>query len=531
MLRDMGYFMRLSKNLIPRFNIDQGYTRQIKSIIDNVLSSKEKQVIPNVIGGTKSVGRNIHKQISPIDNNNWICEYTNTSKDDLNTFVKNHTHYKKSISSLSERDIKNIFKNASTLLDSKYRDLMLAYTILGQGKSLYEAEVDAICELADFWNLNCDYYDSILEKQPFSPLSVVNKSEYNPLNGFVASITPFNFTAIGGNLATVPLFFKNATIWKPSSNAILSNYLIYEIMVEAGMPPEAISFAPSDAALFSNTIIKSPNLGGVLFTGSTNVFDTILETVYGDIKNYNSYPRIVGETGGKNWHFVDENMKLSDLYHVANKTIQSAFGYSGQKCSACSIVYIPEENKTRFINMLSTALKEFKTSYSYTNYGLINEDSYKSTKAVLDNINCDSDKYTVYNGGEMQDFSRYYCEPTILECYDHDDFVFNQEFFAPILTVYSYTNKEDAMTKCKTSNNYALTGSVFSDDNTFINHSKDFFKEKCGNFYINDKSTGSVVGQQPFGGSGRSGTNDKAGDVNLLYRMFNQQTIKINKTF
>lgn len=527
MLRDMNYFMKLSKNIPPRFNIDQGYTRQIKSIINNVLNSSDKKVIPNVIGGKYSFGRNIEKQISPINNNTWICEYTNTSKKDLNSFVNNHKYYKKSISSLSERDIKKIFKNASQLLNDKYSDLMLAYTILGQGKSLYEAEVDAICELADFWNLNTDYYNNILEKQPFSPLGVVNESIYNPLNGFVASITPFNFTAIGGNLATVPLFFKNVTIWKPSSNAILSNYLIYEIMIEAGMPQEAISFAPSDSNVFSNTIIKSSDLGGVLFTGSTNVFDTILETVYGDIKNYNSYPRIVGETGGKNWHFVDENMNLSALKHVASKTIQSAFGYSGQKCSACSIVYIPEENKNRFINMLNSALQDFKSSYSYKNYGLINQDSYKRTSDVLNKINYDTEKYTVYNGGEMQDSNRYYCEPTILQCDDHDDFVFNQEFFAPILTIYSYTNKEDAMNKCKNSNNYALTGSVFSNDNSFLNYSKEFFKEKCGNFYINDKSTGSVVGQQPFGGSGRSGTNDKAGDVNLLYRLFNQQTVKI----
>ena len=526
MLRDMRYFAKLSKNLPIKYKIDQGYTRQVKSVMDSILNEKNKEIIPVVIGGNEKYGRLIQKQFSPIDNKKWICEYSNASESDLNLFLCNHKQYKESLTSLSEKDIKIIFQRASELLDNKYRDLMIAYTILGQGKSLFEAEVDAICELGDFWNFNSDYFETILQKQPFSPINQFNESVYNPLNGFVASITPFNFTAIGGNLATVPLFFRNTTIWKPSKNAILSNYLVYKIMIEAGMPEEAISFAPSDPQLFSNTIIKSPHLGGVLFTGSTNVFDSILENVYGNIKNYNSYPRIVGETGGKNWHFIDENMDENDLNKIADKTIQSAFGYSGQKCSACSIVYISEKDRHVFVNLLKKNIGIFKHLNSFKNYGLIDEDSFERTVKVINKIKSDSKRYKLISGGQMASSSTYFCEPTIIECSDHSDFVFNQEFFAPILAIYTYDDKMSAMKKCVSSNNYALTGSVFSKNNTFIRYSREYFKEKCGNFYVNDKSTGSVVGQQPFGGSGRSGTNDKAGDVNLLYKLFNQQTIK-----
>ena len=264
-----------------RYTPDSGFSKQVNSIIREVFDSKTPKIVPNVIDGKSYFGRNIKKQISPIDNKKVICEYSETSETQLNLFLENFTRYKKSISSLSEKDITNIFTKASSLLVDKYADKIMAYTIIGQGKSQYEAEIDAVCELGDFWNFNTDYYKSIIEKQPFSPIDCVNESVYNPLHGFVAAITPFNFTAIGGNLATVPLFFKNVTIWKPANNAILSNYLVYQIMLEAGMPEEAIAFTPSDPNLFTqvgiieentkkilNPIFKSSFSVGFIFGGS-----------------------------------------------------------------------------------------------------------------------------------------------------------------------------------------------------------------------------------------------------------------------
>lgn len=525
MMRDIGYFYKLSKNIPVSFTADMGFTKQVKSVIREVFEREKPLVIPNVIDGKSCFGRNIKNQISPIDNRRTICEYSETSSNDLNRFLNEYPRYKRSISSLSDRDIKRIFNTASDLLVTKYADKMMAYTILGQGKSLYEAEIDAICELGDFWNFNVDYFNSIKQKQPFSPHGYTNESVYNPLNGFVASITPFNFTAIGGNLATVPLFFKNVTIWKPSSNAILSNYLVYQIMLEAGMPEEAIAFTPCDPTLFSNTVLTSPDLGGVLFTGSSQVFDNILSKIYTNISNYKSYPRVVGETGGKNWHFLDTSLNISDLNSVAKKTVQSAFGYGGQKCSACSIAYVPERHFEEFKSALVRETSKFMLDESFDTYTLINENAYDRVDNLLNSF-IEHDKYKIVYGGNSSPNGRFYCEPTIIECSDHNDKVFNQEFFAPILTLYKYSNRDKAMDLCANSNDYALTGSVFSNSNQMIRLSRDFFKEKCGNFYINDKSTGSVVGQQPFGGSGKSGTNDKAGDVNLLYRMFNQQTIK-----
>ena len=524
-MRDLGYFYKLSKNIPVSFTADMGFTKQVKSVIREVFERETPLIIPNIIDGKSYFGRNIKQQISPIDNRRVICEYSDTSPSDLNIFLNEYPRYKRSINSLTDRDIKRIFNTAADLLVSKYADKMMAYTILGQGKSLYEAEIDAICELGDFWNFNVDYFESIKQKQPFSPTGYKNESVYNPLNGFVAAITPFNFTAIGGNLATVPLFFKNVTIWKPSSNAILSNYLVYQIMLEAGMPKEALAFTPCDPTLFSNTVLTSPNLGGVLFTGSSPVFDNIISKIYSNISNYKSYPRIVGETGGKNWHFLDKSLNFSDLDSVARKTVQSAFGYGGQKCSACSIAYVPERLYDEFKNSLVKETRKFMLSESFDTYTLINKDAYSRVDDLLNYFNKDK-KYNIVYGGNSSFDGRYYCEPTIIECNNHNDLVFNQEFFAPILTLYKYTNRDKTMELCANSNDYALTGSVFSNSDEMIRLSRDFFKEKCGNLYINDKSTGSVVGQQPFGGSGKSGTNDKAGDVNLLYRLFNQQTIK-----
>lgn len=516
------------RNIIPKYTSDLGYTNEINKIIKETFNNKI--TVPTVINEKKYYNNIINKQTSPIDNKKIVCEYNETTYDMFSEFLNNFNNYKKSLLSYSNKDRINTFKKASELLNTKYRDQMLAYTIMGQGKSLYEAEIDAVCELGDFLNYNTYYYQKIIANQPFSPKGIHNESCYNPLNGFVAAITPFNFTAIGGNLASTPTLFSNSVIWKPSDNSILSNFLFYEILLESGMPKEAISFTPSSPYTFSSVILNNSNLGGLLFTGSSDIFSDIYKKIGENIDQYNNFPRIIGETGGKNFHFIHSDLSLDKVKQSAQKTIESAYGYSGQKCSACSVVYVPKVHYDDFVEAFLIARDKFMSLDSFKNYGVIHSRSYNKTKNILHDLKKNS-KYNFICGGDCDDSNgKYYIEPTLINCQDIEDLIFKQEFFAPILAIYCYNENEtdDAMILCKTNSKYGLTGSVFSEDQNFIDYSKVFFREKCGNFYINDKSTGSVVGQQPFGGSNKSGTNDKAGDINLLYRLFNQQNIKTN---
>ena len=403
---------------------------------------------------------------------------------------------------------------------------MLAYTIVSQNKTVYEAEIDAICELVDFLRFNVYYYQQILDKQPVNvDGNILNKSTYNPLSGFVASITPFNFTAIGGNLASVPLLFGNSVFWKPSNNSVLSNYLFYEILLEANLPENILNFVPMNPLEYSYNVLNHKDLNTLLFTGSSKVFNNIYKTVGSNIDKYNNYVRLVGETGGKNFHFVHNN--IFDIRHVVKSTIESAYNYSGQKCSACSRLYIPNSLYSEFLIIFKEEIKIFKDSQE--NYGVINLESFDRTRLNFEKMDFDREIDVVYGGNFNNNNNQYYIEPTLLRCDNHKNFIFHQEFFAPIISCYVYDDSEIEKTiNLCINNKYALTGSIFSKDKEFIENFTNKSVFSCGNYYINDKSTGSIVGQQPFGGFGKSGTNDKAGDINLLYRLFNQKNTKEN---
>lgn len=527
--RSIGFLIQNGKNIPPKYKRDSGLTTEIKNIISDTL--KNRQSIPNVVDGYKQFDGEKRYQTSPNHNLNKICEFTLTSEETLDKYLNNYQYYKQNIFGLSNSDRAHIFKKATYLLNNKYREQMLAYTILGQGKSLYEAEIDSICELSDFLVFNQNYAREITNRQPISTPGIKNTSRYNPLHGFVASITPFNFTAIGGNLASVPTLFGNSVIWKPSDKSILSNYLFYNIMLEAGMPKEAIAFCPCDPALFNKKILASPHLGSLLFTGSSIVFQSLCHDIYSNIKHYNTFPRLVGETGGKNFHFI--HPEIEDIEYVVQKTIESAYDYGGQKCSACSIVFVPKSLHEDFMSSFNKKIKLFKESSWYKYYSVIDSRSYFSSVNMLQSFN-GSSEYEILSGGDYkQDNGKYFIEPTLIKSDDPNSSLFKQEFFAPILGVYVYDDMSfeqvnEALHVCKNQNMYGLTGSIFSNNQLFIDYGTEILKEKCGNFYINDKSTGSVVGQQPFGGGMRSGTNDKAGDINMLYRLFNQQNIKEN---
>ena len=510
----------MALNLLPKFNQFSKIPRGVLNIINKTLQN------PVLITNTLSSEDNINNQISSFNNKSIIAKYNYVNDKGIKDYLDNYKYNKLDWENTSFENKKNVFLNAADLIENKYYDKMLAYTILGQNKNIYEAELDSICELVDFLRYNVYYAEQIINKQPVQTKDISNISEYNSLNGFLASITPFNFTAIGGNLASSPLLFGNSVLWKPSDSAILSNYLFYQIMLEAGLPEGILNFCPMDPQKFLDFTTTSKDLGGILFTGSSEVFDNIYQNVSKNIKNYNSYPRLIGETGGKNFHFVDNSVYNID--DVVIKTIESAFNYSGQKCSACSIVYIHESMLDTFVEKIKKATDKYMVNQE--NYGVINKQSFDRINNTFNHIKNDDEVEILYNKDTSRKFdNQYHISPKILLCRNHNNFVFNQEFFAPILTIYPYTHNFETMNDSINYNKYALTGSIFSSSYKTISESKDVFRHKTGNFYINDKSTGSVVGQQPFGGSGKSGTNDKAGDINLLYRLFNQRNIKINK--
>jgi 1-pyrroline-5-carboxylate dehydrogenase len=525
------------KNLAPKFSQWSKIPSNIKDIMYNTLENPV--YIPNNMMNNyfsnNHLYTNNYKQISAFNKNKHIAKYDYINEHQIHDYFDTFKSQKEIWADTPFNHKREVFLNAANLIETKYYDKMLAYTILGQNKTIYEAELDAICELVDFLRFNVYYTELIFSKQPKQTSFHNNISTYNPLNGFVASITPFNFTAIGANLASAPLLFGNSVLWKPSNNSILSNHLFYEIMLEAGLPHGVLNFCPMEPDLFLNNIINNSELSAILFTGSSQVLDNIYKNIGTNIESFKNYPRIIGESGGKNFHFVDNSPFSHDnMEFIVRSTIESAFNYSGQKCSACSIIYIPDNLLDDYICQFKIELKKYMENTE--NYGVINDISYNRLNNLLNNFKNDSEIEFVTSDIQFvtsdNNSNSYHINPNILLCNNHEHDVFNKEFFGPILSIYPYkeTHIKDTLDKCCTSNNYALTGSIFG-NSEFMMYATNKLKYKTGNFYINDKSTGSVVGQQPFGGSGKSGTNDKAGDINLLYRLFNQRNIKNNFKF
>ncbi len=521
---------KIPTNILPKFSQYSKPSKVITNIIEDTLNNPL-----NINFFPDKVSSNIFEQISPYNNKFSICKYKLTSSSELDEYLTNYSYSKESWRVTPWEFKKEIFLRAADLIETKYYDKMLAYTMLSQNKSVFEAEIDSICELVDFLRFNVYYTEEIMDKQPVQTNEHLNISEYHPLNGFVASITPFNFTAIAGNLATVPLFFGNSVIWKPSDSSILSNYLFYEILIEAGLPPGVLNFCPMDPLEFSRIVTKHHELGAVLFTGSTSVLEQLYTKIGESMSNYKNFPRIIGESGGKNFHLVDVSYEdlnteytTNNLPMVITKTLEGSFNFSGQKCSACSILYTPQKLMSKVINYLKTAIPKYLSGSH--NYGVINKESYLRLIEIIENLKNDPQIEFVL-GGSYHNQGTYFIEPCVVICTNHHHPVFHEEFFGPILAIYPYDNLDQVIEDCLHGNKYALTGSIFSQNEDTIERVRTQMAPKTGNFYINDKCTGAVVGQQPFGGSAKSGTNDKAGDINLISRLYNQRNIKINYQF
>ena len=421
-----------------------------------------------------------------------------------------------------------IFLKAADLISTKYRSYMNATTMLGQSKNAYQAEIDSACELIDFLRFNVHFLSEIYQQQPISSAGIHNRMEYRPLEGFVLAITPFNFTAIGGNLPTSAALCGNVVIWKPAHTQIYSAQMFMKILKEAGLPDGVINLIYVDGPTIGKICFSHKEFAGVHFTGSTGVFNYMWETIGKNIANYKSYPRIVGETGGKDFVMIHAS---ADPAIAATALLRGAFEYQGQKCSAASRAYIPSNLANVIKQKLIDGVNSFKmgTPEDFSNFinAVIDEKSFDKIKKYIDNAKASTDS-DILVGGNCDKSVGYFIQPTVIEAKIPDYTTMCEEIFGPVLTIYVYDeNKfEETLTLLDNTSPYALTGCILAQDKAAIELATNKLRNAAGNFYINDKPTGAVVGQQPFGGARASGTNDKAGSQLNLYRWLSARSIK-----
>jgi 1-pyrroline-5-carboxylate dehydrogenase len=421
-----------------------------------------------------------------------------------------------------------VFLRAAELLAGPWRDRVNASTMLGQSKTAHQAEIDAACELIDFWRYNVHFAERIFADQPESSPGCWNRLEYRALDGFVFAVTPFNFTSIAGNLPTAPALMGNTCVWKPASTSVYSNYFLMKLLEEAGLPPGVINFVPGSGAEVGDPVVADPHLGGIHFTGSTEVFQGIWASIGKNIQHYGQYPRLVGETGGKDFVFAHPS---ADVDSLATALVRGAFEYQGQKCSAASRAYVPKSLWDSVRDHMGDMLSEVRMGdvRDFRNFvgAVIDKSSFKKLSSVVERARTDSTAELVL-GGECDDSNGWFVQPSVIEVSDPKHDFMRTEFFGPILTVYVYEDArfEESLELCAGTSTYALTGAIFARDRRAVQTASERLRHAAGNFYINDKPTGAVVGQQPFGGSRASGTNDKAGSAMNLLRWTSARTIK-----
>jgi 1-pyrroline-5-carboxylate dehydrogenase len=426
----------------------------------------------------------------------------------------------------SKHDVKDVLPDGTATYEQL--DTLNAATMLGQSKNVFQAEIDSACELIDFLRFNAKFYEQILEQQPASGAGVWNRTDWRPLEGFVLAITPFNFTAIAGNLPAAPAMLGNTVVWKPSDTQMLSAWYTMQLFREAGLPDGVINFVPAEGPLTSATLLNHPELAGIHCTGSTGTFQSLWKGVGENISRYRSYPRLVGETGGKDFVFAHPS---ADLQAVSTALVRGAFEYQGQKCSAASRAYIPaslwkslEEKVVADTRALT--MGDVRDFSNFVN-AVIDERSFKKISGFIDHARADS-AVKVLSGGKSNGEKGWFVEPTLLLCSNPKARTMVEEIFGPVLSLYVYEDSqlEETLDLVDSTSPYALTGAIFAQDRLVVNHLSARLRNAAGNFYINDKPTGAVVGQQPFGGARASGTNDKAGSLLNLYRWLSPRTIK-----
>ncbi len=498
------------------------------------LKAKMKEVeneiieIPLIIGG-KEIKTNDFGEIRiPHNHNKLIARYHKAGKKEIDMAIKASKEAKHDWERMPWEMRALVFKKAAALIAGPYRAWMNAVTMLGQSKNCYQAEIDAVCELVDFLNFNSYFMGEIYKDKPESTRDVVNMLEYRPLEGFVFALTPFNFTSIGGNLPTAPAMLGNVVLWKPASTAVYSGYVFMKILEEAGLPAGVINFIPGPGSQIGKFVFADPDFAGIHFTGSSAVFNEIWKTIGNNINNYKSYPRIVGETGGKDFIMVHNS---ADCDELITAIVRGAYEYQGQKCSAASRAYIPQSIWDKIKDKLVEQVNSIKVGApdDFTNFvnSVIDHNAYKNITSYIEYAKNSADA-EIIAGGTYDNSEGYYINPTLIVTTVPNFKTMEEEIFGPVMTVYVYPDDEYEKTLelCNSTSPYALTGCIMSRDRSTQQKALDTLTHAAGNFYINDKPTAAVVGQQPFGGSRGSGTNDKAGSAWNLMRWISPRTIK-----
>ena len=515
----------------PIFGYGPGTSERVL-LAEEITRLEDSQIeIPLIIGGRQVCTGDMGQCIQPHARGKVLATYHKAGEKEVQAAIAAAKDAKADWEALPYQMRASIFVKAAELLATKYRYTINAATMLNQSKNAFQAEIDSACELIDFWRFNTFYMQELYKEQPmYSSRGTLNYCEYRPLEGFVFAVTPFNFTSIAGNLPTSPAIMGNTVLWKPASTSVYSGYFLMKLLAEAGLPDGVINFLPGSGAEVGNPVIDAEDFAGIHFTGSTEVFQGMWRRIGANIQKYKTYPRIVGETGGKDFLVAHAS---ADVEALTTATVRGAFEYQGQKCSALSRMYIPKsiwgDLKERLIEQLKTVTMGPVQDFGNFMNAVIDKATFDNTKGYIERAAASKDAEIIFGGG-CDDSTGYFIEPTVIVTGDPGYESMVEEIFAPVLTVYVYKDDEYAETLklCDQTSIYALTGGVFAQDRYAVMQAVDILRHAAGNFYINDKPTGAVVGQQPFGGSRGSGTNDKAGSKMNLQRWASVRTIKEN---
>jgi 1-pyrroline-5-carboxylate dehydrogenase len=501
-----------------------------RDLLEKELSLQKNQVIdiPLIIGGKEIRTGKTSKVVMPSDHGHVLATYHMATEKEVALAIEAALEAKCEWMTLSWMERAAVMAKAAELISKKYRFRINAATMLGQGKNVMQAEIDAACEVIDYLRFNTYFASIIYQEQPISESENINRLEYRPLEGFIYTVTPFNFTAIASNLNTSVALMGNTSVWKPATTSLLSNYYLMKVLEDAGLPAGVINFVPGSGALISSIVLKHKDLAGIHFTGSNSTFNSLWQQVSENLLTYRSYPKLVGETGGKDFIFAHQSANPPEL---ATAIVRGSFEYQGQKCSAASRSYIPEsiweETKKEVMKMI-TGIKvgdvlDFKSSVN----AVIDEPAFDKIMSYIEKVKL-SGKAKIIAGGTGDKSKGYYIDPTIIVTDDPHYFTMEEEIFGPVMTIYIYPDDrfDETLKLCDETSPYALTGSIFSNDKYAMIKACRVLRYSAGNFYINDKPTGAMVGQQPFGGARASGTNDKAGSHLNLLRWVSPRTIK-----
>ena len=499
-------------------------------LLEEELEKQKNQIIdiPLIIGGKEMRSGKTGKLVMPSDHHHVLATYHMATEKEVSLAIDAALDAKCEWMTLSWMERAAIMAKAAELISKKYRFKINAATMLGQGKNVLQAEIDSACEVIDYLRFNIYFASLIYQEQPISESENINRLEYRPLEGFVYTVTPFNFTAIASNLSTSVALMGNTTVWKPATTSLLSNYYLMKILEEAGIPSGVINFIPGKGSVISNVVLKHKDLAGIHFTGSNSTFNSLWKQVSDNLSVYKSYPKLVGETGGKDFIFAH---KSANPLELATAIVSGSFEYQGQKCSAASRAYIPESIWTVTKQHILKMVSEIKIGdvCDFRNYvnAVIDESAFDKVMSYIDKAKLSGDA-EIITGGKGDKSTGYFIEPTVIVTENPHFFTMEEEIFGPVMTIYVYNDDkfDETLTLCDETSPYGLTGSIFSSDKYAMIKACRALRYAAGNFYINDKPTGAMVGQQPFGGARASGTNDKAGSHLNLLRWVSPRTIK-----